>query len=96
MAKSKSKAKPKPAAKSSAKATNKPTGRNDAYTMMLFVTFVAMVLGCVLLYLDFDEYAQQKAPTSQPPAIQKLGDDASTAANNRGTGTGTGTGTTDN
>jgi hypothetical protein len=44
---------------------------------MLFVTFVAMTLGCVMLYLDFDEYAQKTAPASQPPAIQKLGGDDS-------------------
>jgi hypothetical protein len=49
--------------------------RNDAYTLMLFVTFLAIVTGCVLLYMDFEEYGQQKAPTTQPPAMQKLGGD---------------------
>lgn len=51
-----------------------PVARNDAYTMLLFVTFVAIVTACVLLFVDFDEYGQQKAPSTSPPAIQKLGD----------------------
>jgi hypothetical protein len=75
--------------------TARPTGpvaRNDAYTLMLFVTFVAIVTACILLYMDFDEYGQQKAPSASPPAIQKLGTDDKSAT---GTGAGTtGAGTT--
>lgn len=54
----------------------KPQARNDAYTMMLFVTFAALVAGCVLLYLDFDEYGKGPAPAQSRIEIQKLGDDA--------------------
>lgn len=64
-----------------------PVARNDAYTMMLFITFVAIVTACILLYMDFDEYGQQKAPSTAPPAIQKLG-----AEDKSGGGAGTGTG----
>ena len=72
----KTKTKPKAASKPAAKSSgNAPKARNDAYTLMLFVTFVAIVTGCILLYLDFDEYGQQKAPTTSPPAMQKLGGD---------------------
>lgn len=74
MAKTKSKPKAKPE-KAAKPAGNTPQARNDSYTLMLFVTFVAIVTGCVLLYLDFDEYGQQKAPTTSPPAMQKLGGD---------------------
>src|SRR5947209_1206862 len=82
----KTKAKPKTSARPAARpSSNKPQPRNDAYTLMLFVTFVAIVTGCILLYLDFDEYGQQKAPTTQPPAMQKLGGDDSTTT--KGTST---------
>lgn len=44
------------------------------YTVMAFVTFVALVVGCVLLYLDYDEYGQKAAPTEKVPTLSKLGD----------------------
>ena len=46
------------------------------YTVMVFVTFVALVLGCVLLYLDFDEYGSKTAPGEKVPTLTKLGDGA--------------------
>jgi hypothetical protein len=30
-----------------------PRARNDAYVMMLVITFVAILTGCVLMYLDY-------------------------------------------
>ena len=30
-----------------------PRARNDAYVMMLVITFVSILMGCVLMYLDF-------------------------------------------
>ena len=56
-----------------------PKGRNDAYTMMLFITFAAILAGCILLYLDYDEYGKNPAPT--PPKVEalKLGEDAGKA-----------------
>ncbi|HJZ58796.1 MAG TPA: hypothetical protein VKE74_27890 [Gemmataceae bacterium] len=72
--------------------STKPTARNDAYTMMLFITFVAIVTGCVLLYLDFDEYGQQKAPTTALPTVQKLGEAPAAGTTGPSTGPGTKTG----
>ena len=53
-----------------------PRARNDAYVMMLFITFVAIVAGTVLMYLDFDEYGG-KQPTP-PPKIGELSPGGST------------------
>ena len=50
----------------------KPKARNDAYTMILFITFLAAVAGCVLLYLDFDEYGQVQPTTAQPLKLPAL------------------------
>jgi len=46
------------------------------YTVMAFVTFVALAVGCVLLYLDFDEYGGKTAPAEKVPTLTKLGDAA--------------------
>ena len=46
------------------------------YTVMAFITFVALAIGCTLLYLDFDEYGQKAAPSEKVPALSKLGDGA--------------------
>lgn len=48
------------------------------YTVMAFVTFVALALGCVLLYLDFDEYGGKTAPGEKVPTLTKLGDASTT------------------
>ncbi|MCE9564180.1 MAG: hypothetical protein K8U57_19225 [Planctomycetes bacterium] len=64
----------------------KPKAKSDAYVMMLFVTFVSIVTGAVLMYLDFagtkelgigeDEgYSNKRAPTEPvPTALPKLGE----------------------
>lgn len=39
---------------------------NNAYTGMLAISLVALIVGCVLLYLDYSQY-----PSSDPPAIEK-------------------------
>ena len=52
-----------------------PVARDGAYVMMLFITLVAIVVGCVLMYLDHDEYAGKQVPKEAPPAVQKLGSD---------------------
>lgn len=44
--------------------TARPRARNDAYVMMLFVTFLAIVGGCVLMYLDNEEYGGKPPPTA--------------------------------
>ena len=47
------------------KKSDGPRGRNDAYTMMLFITLLAVVGGTVLMYLDHEEYGKN------PPAREK-------------------------
>ena len=53
--------------------------RNDAYTGMLFISLAALIIGCVLLLLDFLSYGDTKpekpqlggppkaAPAPKPP-----------------------------
>ncbi|MFM8273557.1 MAG: hypothetical protein ACKODX_14690 [Gemmata sp.] len=51
-----------------------PVKRDGPYLMMLFITLVAMTTGCVLLYLDNDEYGAKPAPKEAVPTVRKLGD----------------------
>jgi hypothetical protein len=39
---------------------------NDAWTGMLAISLVALLFGCLFLYLDFNQY-----PSKDPPAIPK-------------------------
>ena len=43
---------------------------NDAYIVLLIISLVAMILGCALLFLDYNSYPDQKPPsvTLRPPA----------------------------
>jgi hypothetical protein len=41
-----------------------PQARNDAYTALLALSFVAMATSSTLLYLDYSQY-----PTSNPPKV---------------------------
>jgi hypothetical protein len=51
-----------------------PKARNDAYVMILFSTFLAIVAGCVLTYLDNQEYGAKSPPMEPIPTVHKLGD----------------------
>lgn len=53
--------------------------RNDAYVMMLLITFVAILAGTVLMYLDHAEYGGKAAPKEPVPTLPKLGDSLKTA-----------------
>ncbi len=47
--------------------------RNDAYTGFLAISFLAMLAGCVLLYLDYQNYegkSPPKAPIIEVPGAQ--------------------------
>jgi hypothetical protein len=44
-----------------------PRPRNDAYTGLLAISLLAMVVSCVLLYLDYSQYGDQK-----PPVMPKI------------------------
>ncbi|QJW96270.1 hypothetical protein [Frigoriglobus tundricola] len=51
-----------------------PVARDGAYVMMLSISLIAIVIGCVLMYLDTDEYSGKPLTKEAAPAIQKLGD----------------------
>lgn len=53
-------------AKTKEPAAPPPRARSDAYTGMLAISFLALVGGCVLLYLDYAQYPE-KAPPALPP-----------------------------
>jgi hypothetical protein len=40
--------------------------RNDAYTGMLVLSLIGLVLGCVILFLDFSQYS------GNPPSVAKV------------------------
>jgi hypothetical protein len=57
----------------------KAKARNDAYTGLLAISLLAMLISCVLLYLDYSQYGTQKPtmprverslppPSAIPPA----------------------------
>jgi hypothetical protein len=52
---------------------DRPKPRNDAYVMMLVITFFAILAGCVMLYLDNDQYGRQSPPKEVIPALTDLG-----------------------
>ena len=45
--------------------TAKPT--NDAYTGMLAISLIALLIGCALLYLDYNQYGTKEPPKVTPP-----------------------------
>jgi hypothetical protein len=51
-----------------------PRARNDAYVMMLFISLVAIITGCVMMYLDNEEYGKTKLPTDVVFSPPKLGE----------------------
>lgn len=66
-------AKKKPT-KGSERPARAPRRTEPVYTVMTFVTFVAMAVGCALLYLDFEEYGKQIPTKETIPPLPKLGD----------------------
>jgi hypothetical protein len=60
--------------------TAKP--RNDAYTGLLFISFLALVISSILLFLDYSQYDGTKPPkvslpapgASTPTQVQPAGD----------------------
>jgi hypothetical protein len=47
-----------------------PVTRDGAYVMMLFITLVAVAAGCVLMYLDREEYGDKPVPKETPAPFQ--------------------------
>jgi hypothetical protein len=53
--------------------------RNDAYTVLLSISLGALILGCLLLFLDWSEYSGQggkKPPNVPAPAKLEVGEPA--------------------
>jgi hypothetical protein len=40
--------------------------RSDVYTGMLIISLIAMILGCLFLYLDYSSYTDSKPPALPP------------------------------
>src|SRR5262245_41685148 len=51
----------------------KPVARDGPYVMMLFTALAALITGCVLMYLDYDEYGKLPVPKEPQPKVQDLG-----------------------
>lgn len=66
---------------SKSESEKKAKGRGEpVYTVMVVITFFAMVVGCLLLYLDYEEYGKQSPPKENVPTLPKLGGDSKTGA----------------
>ncbi len=52
---------------------DRPKPKNDAYVIMLLITFFAILIGCVLLYLDADEYGNKSPAKEVAPTLPELG-----------------------
>jgi hypothetical protein len=47
------------------KGTGAPSGvKSDAYTGLLVISFLALLVGCTFLYLDYEQY-----PSNKPPPV---------------------------
>jgi len=58
-------------------ATVQASPKSDAYTVLLTISLGALVIGCVLLFMDWSEYSGtqgKKPPIPSPPTIQAGGD----------------------
>jgi hypothetical protein len=60
---------------SPAKKAALPRAGEPVYTMMAFISLVAIIIGCALLYMDFEDYGKQAAPTEKVPTLPKLGEE---------------------
>jgi hypothetical protein len=50
--------------------TAAPPATNDAYTGMLAIALIVLIVGCVFLYLDYSQYPDSKAPVvPKAPAV---------------------------
>jgi hypothetical protein len=51
----------------------RPKPKNDVYVVMLLITFFAILVGCVMLYLDTDQYSGKSPQKEVIPALTDLG-----------------------
>jgi hypothetical protein len=47
--------------------TTRPKPKSDVYTGMLIISLVALLVGCLLLYLDMRRYPSGEPPKVVPP-----------------------------
>jgi len=50
-----------------AKTEAKPTA--DAYTGMLAISLLSLIIGCALLYLDYSQYPERPPQVPKAPAV---------------------------
>lgn len=50
-----------------------PKPRNDVYVGLLAISLAAMLLGCLFLFLDFNQYPDTKPPAVEIPPIPAKG-----------------------
>jgi hypothetical protein len=43
--------------------------KSDAYTGLLAISLGAMIIGCLMLYLDYSTYPTQKPPQAPSPTV---------------------------
>jgi hypothetical protein len=44
-----------------------PEARGEPFTIMLMISLGALLLGCVLLFLDYSQFPSGKPPAISPP-----------------------------
>ena len=44
--------------------------RSDAYTGILIVSLVTLLIGCLLLFLDYNQYGSSTPPAPNVPALR--------------------------
>jgi hypothetical protein len=57
--------------------------KNDAYTVLLTISLGALIIGCLLLFMDWSEYSGtsgKKPPIPSAPQLQVGGADAASPA----------------
>jgi hypothetical protein len=47
----------------------KPKPRNDVYTILLTISLISLLVGCLLLYWDYNAYTSKKAPDVPKPVL---------------------------
>jgi hypothetical protein len=55
---------------------------SDAYTGLLALSLIAMIASCVVLYLDYAQYGNTKAPSPNVPPVAKPAATGAAAAPN--------------
>jgi hypothetical protein len=60
-------------AKNTETANDTSVPSNDAYTGMLAIALIALIVGSILLFLDYRQYAGSTPTVEKLPPVQKVG-----------------------